>query len=179
MYGTVTPDLLKWPLRACLQEVHSVFPPNGQPSTAEKVSSGCCMPTFIIIHAEWLISCCEDEFIPPHIQWTRGHPSQIILLLVSIFVPLVIVTCADVVVRAQRPWPLPWPCTSAVASSIALDVTLAVPLTASGMAEAMAKVTAKATAEVMAKATAEVTAKVMAEATAEVASKATVGHSYG
>ena len=32
---------------------HLVFPPNGRLSTAEKVSSGCCVPTFIIIHAEW------------------------------------------------------------------------------------------------------------------------------
>jgi hypothetical protein len=52
----ISQEGLKWPLCACLQEVHLVFPPKGRLSTAEKVSSGHCMSTFIIIHAESSIS---------------------------------------------------------------------------------------------------------------------------
>jgi hypothetical protein len=53
----ISQEDLKWLLRACLWEVHLVFPPKGQLSTAKKVSSGHCFSTFIIVHAESSINC--------------------------------------------------------------------------------------------------------------------------
>ncbi len=43
---------------------HLVFPPNGRLSTAEIVSSECCMPTFIIIYAKWSINSWLVESPP-------------------------------------------------------------------------------------------------------------------